>query len=66
MENDHDITQQEADEFGAGSLRRAVLEGDLQMGCYMAGQSAGLVKEIRPAKDIIEDMVNQAAALLKL
>ncbi|MFA5497213.1 MAG: enoyl-[acyl-carrier-protein] reductase FabK [Bacteroidales bacterium] len=66
MENDHDITQQEADEFGAGSLRRAVQEGDQQMGCYMAGQSAGLVKEIQPAKDIIENMVNRAAALLKL
>ncbi len=66
MENDHDITQEEADTFGAGSLRKAVLDGDLQTGCYMAGQSAGLVKKIRPARDIIEEMVQQAAELLKL
>ncbi|MEJ1729840.1 nitronate monooxygenase, partial [Escherichia coli] len=43
MENDHDITQEEADNYGAGALRRAALEGDEKTGCYMAGQSAGLV-----------------------
>jgi enoyl-[acyl-carrier protein] reductase II len=66
MENDHDITQEEADAFGAGALRKAAKEGDEQMGCYMAGQSAGLVKKIQPAKDIIEEVVQQAVALLKL
>jgi NAD(P)H-dependent flavin oxidoreductase YrpB (nitropropane dioxygenase family) len=32
----------------------------------MAGQSAGLVKKIQPARDIIEEMMQQAAALLKI
>ena len=66
MENDHDITQEEADKYGAGALRRAALDGDEQTGCYMAGQSAGLVKKIQPARDIIEEMMQQAAALLKI
>lgn len=66
MENDHDITQEEADAFGAGALRKAAREGDEQTGCYMAGQSAGLVKKIQPAKEIIEEIVQQAVALLKL
>ena len=32
MENDHDITQEEADKYGAGALRRAALDGDEQTG----------------------------------
>ncbi len=66
MENDHDITQEEADAFGAGALRKAAKDGDEQTGCYMAGQSAGLVKKIQPAKEIIEEIIQQAVALLKL
>lgn len=66
MENDHDITQEEADAFGAGALRKAAKDGDEQTGCYMAGQSAGLVKKIQPAKEIIDEIIQQAVALLKL
>jgi len=66
MEHDHDITQEEADAFGAGALRKAAQDGDEQMGCYMAGQSAGLVKKIQPAEEIIEEIIQQAVALLKL
>ncbi|MGE4571201.1 MAG: enoyl-[acyl-carrier-protein] reductase FabK [Candidatus Izemoplasmatales bacterium] len=39
-----------------GSLRRAVFDGDLDRGSFMAGQSAGLVKEIRPVKAILKDL----------
>jgi enoyl-[acyl-carrier protein] reductase II len=39
-----------------GSLRRAVFDGDLDTGSFMAGQISGLVKEIRPVKAIIEDL----------
>ena len=37
-----------------GSLRKAVLDGDLDGGSFMAGQSAGLVKEIRSCKEILK------------
>lgn len=39
-----------------GSLRRAVFDGDLDRGSFMAGQSAGLVKEIRSVKAILKDL----------
>jgi enoyl-[acyl-carrier protein] reductase II len=66
LENSQDFTQADADSFGAGALRRAAQEGDAVNGCYMAGQSAGLVKKIQSAQDIILEMMQQATALLKL
>jgi enoyl-[acyl-carrier protein] reductase II len=39
-----------------GSLRKAVLDGDLDNGSFMAGQSAGLVKEIRFVEEILKDI----------
>lgn len=47
-----------------GSLKKAVIEGDLKGGSFMAGQSAGLVKEEQSCKDIIEDIVRKAESLL--
>ncbi len=47
-----------------GSLRKAVVEGDLKGGSFMAGQSAGLIKEEQSCKDIIEDIVIKAESLL--
>ncbi len=47
-----------------GSLRRAVQDGDLGEGSFMAGQSAGLVSCIEPAAVIIQTMFAQAEQLL--
>lgn len=41
-----------------GSLSKAVYQGDTKNGSVMMGQIAGLSKQIRPLKDIIEDIVN--------
>ncbi len=49
---------EEIEAFGAGALRRAAVEGDVVNGAVMAGQSAGLVKEIKPCKDIIEELAS--------
>ncbi|MBB6217813.1 enoyl-[acyl-carrier protein] reductase II [Anaerosolibacter carboniphilus] len=46
--------------LGAGKLRLSVIEGDVDQGSVMAGQIAGLVKEIKSCKAIIEDMVDEA------
>ena len=46
----------ELEKFTLGSLRRAVFEGDVKTGSLMAGQVAGQIKEIKPIKDIFEDM----------
>ena len=49
----------EAEERLAGSLRRAV-QGDVDNGSMMAGQSACLVHDCKPAAEIVEELVAQA------
>ncbi len=49
-------SMEELETYTLGSLRKAVLEGDTQSGSLMAGQVAGMVKEIKPVKAIIEDL----------
>ena len=53
------------EEMMSGSLRRAAREGDVKNGSFMAGQIAGLVKDIKPVAQIIEELFSQASALLK-
>lgn len=48
-----------------GSYRKAVQEGNMQEGTFMSGQIAGLVKEVRPAKEIVEFIVGDAQDILK-
>lgn len=52
-------TLEQLEIYTLGSLRRAVLEGDVQNGSLMAGQVAGMVKAIRPVKAIIEELFAQ-------
>lgn len=56
MEADPAVTSAEILAFGTGALRKAVKEGDLN-GSYMAGECAGMVKKIEPAKAIVEDLI---------
>lgn len=56
MEADPAVTPAEILSFGTGALRKAVKEGDLN-GSYMAGECAGMVKKIEPAKTIVEDLI---------
>ena len=51
------IPVEEFEKFGAGSLQKSVIDGDAAMGSLMAGQIAGLIKEIKSCKDIIEEMM---------
>ena len=51
-------------EEGTGALRFATVDGDIEKGSFMAGQSAAMVKEITPCKEIIEAMVNQAREIM--
>lgn len=54
----------ELEKLGAGRLRAAVVDGDADYGSVMAGQICGLVKKIKPAKDIIEDIMIEANEVL--
>ncbi len=50
----------ELEKLTLGSLRKAVLDGDLDGGSFMAGQSAGLVKEIRTCEEILKDIFEKS------
>ena len=47
-----------------GTLRKAVMEGDVDNGTVMAGQIAGMVKKEQTCKEMIEEMMAQAETLL--
>lgn len=50
--------------FWAGALRRAVIDGDVESGSLMAGQSVGLLKAEEPVADIITELMGQSEAAL--
>jgi enoyl-[acyl-carrier protein] reductase II len=56
--------QYEVEQFWVGSLRKAVVEGDVDFGSLMAGQSVGLIDEIRPIKEIINRLIRDAESEL--
>jgi len=53
--------QLEIEHYWAGALRRAVIDGDVENGSVMAGQSVGMVKKEQPTAEILQDLVTQAA-----
>lgn len=57
--------QYKVEEFWAGALRRAVIDGDVAKGSLMAGQSVGLVDKVQPLNDIIDEMVSEAETELQ-
>jgi enoyl-[acyl-carrier protein] reductase II len=63
-----EVTKEEAqllvERFWAGALRRAVIDGDIETGSVMAGQSVGMVTSVQPVATIIEELVGQAVAAL--
>lgn len=55
----------ELEHLTLGGLQKAVVDGDVKLGSVMAGQIAGMIKEILPCKEIIINIVSQAESLLK-
>ncbi|HWQ30524.1 MAG TPA: enoyl-[acyl-carrier-protein] reductase FabK [Negativicutes bacterium] len=55
---------EEYEKLGVGRLKAAVVDGDANMGSVMAGQISGLVCEVKPAKDIIENILNEAMEIV--
>ena len=56
--------QLQIERYWAGALRRAVIDGDVENGSIMAGQSVGMVKQEEPAADIIAGLMAEAEAAL--
>lgn len=58
------INPEEIDKKCVGSLRMATIDGDIENGSFMAGQIASIVKDIKPCKEIIGDIVNQTKEIM--
>jgi enoyl-[acyl-carrier protein] reductase II len=57
--------QLQIEHYWAGALRRAVIDGDVEGGSLMAGQSVGMVTKEEPVAAIIETLLAEAAAALE-
>ncbi|SMB93613.1 enoyl-[acyl-carrier protein] reductase II [Desulfonispora thiosulfatigenes DSM 11270] len=61
---ENNATEEEFEKLGAGRLRMAVVDGDIQMGSIMAGQVASMIKKVQPAKEIIEEIVTETSEII--
>ena len=52
--------QFEVENYWVGSLRSAVIDGNVEDGSLMSGQSVGLMKDIKPIKEILKDLHEDA------
>ena len=64
----NELTQQEAqleiEKFWAGALKRAAIDGDVENGSLMAGQSVGMVKGEQTVAEILTELLGQALGVL--
>jgi len=59
------ISEAEFMTFGAGTLRAAVIDGDLERGSFMAGQGAGLINDVVPVQVLMERIVAEAEEVMR-
>jgi len=57
-------SMEDLERFGEGKLRLAVVDGDMENGSIMAGQIAGLVCEVKPAREIVREIMDEAEAVI--
>ena len=65
MEADPSVSADEIRAFGTGSLRKAVFDGDLAGGSFIAGEVAGMCRREESARDIVLDIVEGAEKVMK-
>ena len=65
LEADSNIPDEQLEQFGVGSLRKAAKDGNAEEGCFLAGQIAGMVKKAQPAKEMIDEIMAQAEKLME-
>ena len=58
------MPDEELEALGAGALRRAVVEGDTEKGCFLSGQIAAMVKKEQPAAEIVREVAEEAEKVL--
>ena len=60
----HGASVEELEKLGAGKLNLATHKGDVENGSVMIGQISGMLKDIKPVKEIIEDIMNGIPAII--
>jgi len=63
-ELDKAAAQLDIEHYWAGALRRAVIDGDVENGSLMAGQSVGMVTKEAPVAEILAELMDQAAGAI--
>lgn len=58
------ITKEELEMFARGRMHLGLIEGDIDDGSLLSGQIAGLIKEIKPVRVIIEEMISEAERII--
>jgi enoyl-[acyl-carrier protein] reductase II len=58
------LSQEELDLFGRGRMYLGLIEGNIEDGSLLAGQIAGLIKEIKPVRVIIEEIIAEAEMII--
>jgi len=62
----NELTRQDAqfkvEEYWIGSLRSAAVDGDVEHGSLMAGQSVGMLDKVQPLREILQELVTEADA----
>lgn len=65
LEADSNYPDEKLEAFGAGSLRKAAKDGNVEEGCFLAGQIAGMVNKRQPAAEIIQDVMSKAEEMME-
>ncbi len=63
-EKDGSLSPEEFEQITLGSLRKAVVDGNVDEGSFLCGAIAGMVNEIKPCKDIVQEIMAGAEKLL--
>ena len=58
------MPDEELEALGAGALRRAVVQGDTEKGCFLSGQIAAMVKKEQPAAEIVREVAEETEKVL--
>ena len=59
------VSDEVLEALGTGALRLAVQEGNLEKGCFLAGQCAAMVKKEQPAAEILSEISEEAEQILR-
>ena len=60
-----DITDEELENLAVGALKKAVVDGDDEKGCFLAGQIAAIVNKEQSAAEIVKEVIEEAEPILK-